>query len=128
MTTASSRWLSRALAMLAGFCSFGLALAQPQADTLRIRLNADIRSTDPGINRDNNTDAVMMHVLEGLVAYREDASVAPLLAQSVSTSADGRIYTFKLRQGVKFHNGAPLKADDVLFAWNRYMTPANNRR
>ncbi len=128
MTTAPSRWLSQGLALFAGFCSVGLAQAQAQPDTLRIRLNADIRSTDPGINRDNNTDAVMMHVLEGLVAYREDASVAPLLAQSVSTSADGKTYTFKLRQGVKFHNGAPLTADDVLFAWNRYMLPANNWR
>ena len=114
--------------MLGWLAASPLVHAQPQADTLRVRLNADIRSTDPGFNRDFNTDAVVTHVVEGLVAYREDSSVGPLLAQSVATSDDGRTYTFKLRQGIKFQNGAPLTADDVVFAWKRYMTPANNWR
>jgi len=103
--------------------------AQPQAGTLRMHLKADIRGTDPSsANRDANTDAVLAHLFEGLVAYREDAGVGPLLAQSVEQSEDGLTYTFKLRPGVKFHNGAPLVADDVLFAWQRYMAPANNWR
>ena len=107
----------------------GAALAQPQAGTLRVHFKADMRGTDPAsANRDANTDAVLAHLFEGLVAYREDASAGPLLAQSVDQSKDGLTYTFKLRQGVKFHNGAPLTADDVVFAWNRYMTPANNWR
>ncbi|HSV53184.1 MAG TPA: ABC transporter substrate-binding protein [Burkholderiaceae bacterium] len=114
--------------VLLGCCLAAGALAQPQANMLRVRLNADIRSTDPGLNRDSNTDGVMMHMVEGLVAYREDTSVGPLLAQSVDVSPDGKTYTFKLRQGLKFHNGAPLTADDVLFAWNRYMKPENNWR
>jgi len=104
------------------------SLAQSQQNTLRIRLNADIRSTDPGMNRDANTDAVVLHMVEGLVAYREDTSVAPLLAQSIQVSPDGKVYTFKLRPNLKFHNGAPVTADDVLFAWNRYMKPENNWR
>jgi len=116
------------MALLAGFSFAAAALAQPAAGTLRVRLNADIRSTDPGLNRDANTDGVMMHIMEGLVAYREDASVGPLLAESVQVSPDGKTYTFKLRQGLKFSNGAPLTAEDVLFSWNRYMTPANNWR
>lgn len=103
-------------------------VARADGDTLRLRLNADIRSTDPGLNRDGNTDAVVLHVVEGLVAFREDTSVAPLLATSVDISPDGRTYTFTLRDGVKFHNGAPLTADDVVFAWKRYTDPANNWR
>ena len=129
MATSCARMILRAA--LAAWLVCGLAapaLAQPQADTLRIRLNADIRSTDPGVNRDFNTDTVMMHIVEGLVAYREDATVGPLLAQSVDVSPDGKTYTFKLRSGVKFSNGAPLTADDVLFAWNRYMKPETHWR
>ncbi len=61
------------------------------------RLNSDIRTTEPGTNRDENTDAVVLHMVEGLVAFREDASVGPLLADSWVVSADGRTYTFKLR-------------------------------
>ena len=98
------------------------------SDMLRIRLNSDIRSTEPGMNRDENTDAVVMHVVEGLVAYREDASIGPMLARSIEIAPDGLTYTFKLREGVKFHNGAPLSADDVLFAWKRYLDPQNNWR
>ncbi|ROZ64187.1 ABC transporter substrate-binding protein [Ramlibacter sp. WS9] len=117
------------LASLAAALCIGPALAQPQAGLLRVHSKADIRSTDPGsANRDSVTDGVLMHVVEGLVAYREDASIGPMLAQSYQMSPDGRTYTFKLRQGVKFSNGAPLTADDVLFAWKRYMTPANNWR
>lgn len=117
-----------AAALLAGCALAASAHAQPSAGTLRVRMNADIRSTDPGLNRDGNTDAVMMHIVEGLVAYREDTSVGPMLAQSVDVSKDGKVYTFKLRPGVKFHNGAPLTAEDVVASWNRYMKPANNWR
>lgn len=112
------------------FCAAGLAAASASAndDVLRIRLNADIRSSEPGVNRDANTDAVIPHVVEGLVAYNEDASIGNLLAESVSVSADGKQYTFKLRHGVKFHDGSTLTAQDVLFSWNRYMDPKRGWR
>jgi peptide/nickel transport system substrate-binding protein len=52
-------------------------------------------------------------MIEGLVGYKDDGTPAPLLAQSFDVSKDGKTYTFKLRPGVKFHNGAPLTAEDV---------------
>ncbi|MFN8928268.1 MAG: ABC transporter substrate-binding protein, partial [Rhodospirillales bacterium] len=115
-------------ALLASTVGIGAAGAQPAADTLRVRLNADIRSTDPGVNRDANSDAVVMHMVEGLVAFREDTSVGPMLAESVTVAPDGLAYTFRLRDGVRFHNGAPLTAEDVAFAWKRYMDPATQWR
>jgi peptide/nickel transport system substrate-binding protein len=118
-----SLWLAAAGCMLSSGAN-----AQPQENTFRIRLNADIRSTDPGVNRDANTDYVMAHLLEGLVAFKEDTTVGLLLAQSVNTSPDGKTYTFKLRPGLKFSNGAPLTADDVVFSWNRYMKPETGWR
>lgn len=93
---------------------------------IQVGINGDIRSTDPGVNRDENTDAVVMHVVEGLVAYREDATVGPMLAESISVSDDGRSYRFKLRDGVRFHNGAPLTAAEVLWTWHRYLIPRRN--
>ena len=82
--------------------ALGAAFAQAQAaGTLRVGLNADIRSTEPGVNRDENTDTVMLHIVEGLVAHREDASVGPLLAKEVQVSNEGQTYTFKLRDGVR---------------------------
>lgn len=95
---------------------------------IRVALNADIRSTDPGVNRDGNTDMVMLHMMEGLVAYREDTSVGPLLAEKVEISPDGLAYTFTLRRGVRFHNGATLTSADVKFVWERYLRPETNWR
>ncbi len=112
--------------LLAG--SIVSASAQQAHDTLRIRLNADIRSLDPGTNRDGNTDVIQAHLYEGLVAFKEDASVGPMLAKSIDVSPDGRTYTFVLRDGVTFSNGEPLTSGDVLFAWKRYTDPATGWR
>jgi peptide/nickel transport system substrate-binding protein len=98
------------------------------AQTVNVAMNADIRSLNPGVNRDDNTDGVVLHIVEGLVALRENGAVGPLLAEKVAVSPDGLTYTFALRQGVKFHNGAPLTAADVVWTWNRYMNPKSDWR
>lgn len=105
------------------------ALSVPAAaSAIRIALNADIRSVNPGVNRDDNSDAVTLHMVEGLVAYGDDAQVKPLLAETVALSADGLTYTFTLRRNVTFHNGAPLTAEDVTWNWARYMDPKTEWR
>jgi peptide/nickel transport system substrate-binding protein len=119
-----------------GLATLALAaacLAAPSADaagggTLRTRMNADIRSTDPGTNRDGNTDGVVAHMVEGLVAFREDTSIGPMLADSWTISEDGKTYTFALRRGVKFHNGATMTADDVVWSFKRWLDPATQWR
>lgn len=112
-----------AMAMLAG----GLA-AQPAAaqDTLRTMLSSDIRGLMPGISPDNSTGTVLQNIYEGLVAWRADGSVAPMLAEKIETSADGLSVTFTLRQGVRFHNGAPLTAKEVAWTWERFLDPKQN--
>ena len=91
------------------------------ARDLNVGQSSDIRSNIPGVNRDGNTDSVMLHIVEGLVGYTENGDVKPLLAKSVEVSEDGLSYTFKLREDVKFHNGSSLTAEDVVWNWNRYM-------
>ncbi|HYF55428.1 MAG TPA: ABC transporter substrate-binding protein [Salinarimonas sp.] len=98
------------------------------AQTLTIASKADIRGTNPGVNRDGETDAVAFHMVEGLVAYQEGGTVGPMLAEAVELSSDGRTYTFRLRKGVKFHNGAEMTSADVLWSWNRYMDPKTDWR
>jgi len=106
---------------------FGLS-ALANAVTLRIHQDADIRSTDPGVNRDGNTDFVVLHMVEGLVGYDAQGQPKPLLAERVDVSADGLTYTFALRRGVKFHNGKTLTSDDVLWSWRRYTDPKTGWR
>lgn len=118
-----------ALAVGAGFFLFVRpAPPAPGGLVLRARLNADIVSSDPGMKRDANTDAVLLHVVEGLVAAREDGSVGPMLASSWTVSADGRSYRFALRPGIRFHNGAPLTATDVKWSLDRYLAPGSRWR
>jgi peptide/nickel transport system substrate-binding protein len=103
------------------------ASAQPapqQGGTLNIALNSDIRSLEPGINRDSNTDRVMHSIFEGLVAYRDDLTVGPQLADSWTISADGLTYTFKLRDGATFHNGRPVTSTEVKWSWDRQFANA----
>ncbi|WP_306007051.1 ABC transporter substrate-binding protein [Aquicoccus porphyridii] len=88
------------------------------ADTLVVRLNSDIRGTD-GVNRDANTDTVLHHVFETLVAFRDDLTVGPLLAESWEVSEDGKTYSFTLREGAMFHNGDPVTSQDVKWNWER---------
>ncbi|MGK9233479.1 ABC transporter substrate-binding protein [Inquilinus limosus] len=116
------------LALAAALASTVPAWAAPPSDTIRVALNGDLRSTDPGTKRDDNTDAVILHVVEGLVAYREDATVGPMLADSVAVSDDGKTYTFKLRDGVKFQNGAPMTSAEVVWSWKRWLDPKTEWR
>ena len=83
-----------------------------------VGLTADIRSTNPGVNRDDNTDGVLLNVVEGLVGYDEGGDVKPLLAKTVTVSPDGTLYAFGLRDGVRFHNGKELtSATKICLTW-----------
>ncbi|MFB9950586.1 ABC transporter substrate-binding protein [Rhizobium puerariae] len=108
--------------LLAGVAVLALASGTAARD-ITIAQSSDLRSANPGVNRDGNTDGVILHIVEGLVGYNNSGEVKPLIARSVDTSADGLTYTFKLRSDVKFHNGKPLIADDVVWNWTRYLKP-----
>src|SRR5262249_9099520 len=58
-----------------------------------------------------------------LVEWGADGKLEPSLAESWTTSADGKTWTFKLRQGVKFHNGREFVADDVKYTYERVLDP-----
>ena len=57
----------------------------------------------------------MPKVYEGLFDYANDGSMVPVLAESFDMSADGKTVTFKLRKGVKWHDGKPFTSADVQF-------------
>ncbi len=106
----------------------GSTPATASPTTITVRIPADLRSIVPGVNRDNNTDGIMAQIVEGLVAYGEDGQPKPMLADKIDVSPDGRTYTFTLREGVKFHDGKSLTADDVIASWNYYVDPKHEWR
>lgn len=67
-------------------------------------------------------------ILEGLVAAGEGAGVVPMLAEGWEISADGRTYTFRLREGVRFHNGRVLTSDDVIYSIRRTLRESSAGR
>jgi len=121
----SRRWLG-AIALVTPV--LGVMAAQVNATALRVHISMDIRSTNPGVNRDGNTDGVVLHMVEGLVGYDAQGLPKPLLAERIVVSDDGLRYTFHLRPNVTFHNGQALTADDVLWSWQRYMNPKTGWR
>src|SRR5690625_427927 len=60
------------------------------------------------------------HIFEGLMALTEDYESVPMLAESVDESDDGLTYTFHLREGVMFHNGQEMTAEDVIASMERW--------
>jgi peptide/nickel transport system substrate-binding protein len=64
-------------------------------------------------------EIVHYNVLEGLTRINVDGTVSPLLAESWTMDPDGRSYTFKLKRGVKFHDGEAFDASDVKFSFER---------
>ncbi|MDU8943034.1 ABC transporter substrate-binding protein [Ovoidimarina sediminis] len=64
-------------------------------------------------------EVVYANVFEGLTRYQSDGSIAPGLAESWEISDDGLTYTFNLREGVTFHDGAAFTAEDVKFSLDR---------
>src|SRR5215469_1881215 len=115
------------LAVVLALLSFAVPAMRAQT-VLRTRLSSDILSLDPGTLRDDNTDAVEMHMIEGLVASREDGSIGPMLASSWTISPDGKTYTFLLRHDVHFHNGSLLMSKEVVWSLHRYLKPETHWR
>lgn len=74
---------------------------------------------DPHLAVAAGTSEMMFNVYEGLLKPNEKGEVYPAIAESYEISKDGLTYTFKLRQGVKFHNGNLLTAQDVKYSYDR---------
>ncbi|MFJ2992909.1 ABC transporter substrate-binding protein [Pandoraea sp. NPDC087047] len=91
---------------------------------IRFAISTDTPTSMPGsILRNTATDTVLAHVVESLVALRDDMSIGPMLADSWDISPDGKTYTFHLRHGVHFHNGKLMTAADVKWSYEYFMNP-----
>ncbi|MBP3886208.1 MAG: ABC transporter substrate-binding protein [Cellulosilyticum sp.] len=94
------------------------------AETLVFAQGAEPRGLDPAYVDDGESSKVIVNVYEGLLAYAEDSTeVEPCLAESWEISEDGLTYTFKLRQGVKFHDGTDFNAEAVKINIDRQLPP-----
>ena len=98
----------------------GAVLAQRKKDTLVLAMTLEPPGLDPTAGAAAAIgEVVHYNVLETLTKIRADSTIAPLLALSWTVTPDNKTWAFKLRPGVKFHNGEPFNAATVKFAFER---------
>ncbi len=108
--------LMNALAALA----LGATAALAAKDTISLGMVLEPPNLDPTAGAAAAIDEVVYaNIFEGLTRFGPDGSVRPALAESWEISDDGRVYTFTLHGGVKFHDGTPMEATDVKFSLDR---------
>jgi ABC-type transport system substrate-binding protein len=90
---------------------------KPEENVFRIAFPADILTLNPFTATDLRSIWVLGLIYEPLVALSPDLRVVPWLAERWEVSPDGKVYTFYLKRGVRFHDGKELTADDVVFTY-----------
>ncbi|MCE6959836.1 ABC transporter substrate-binding protein [Cereibacter sphaeroides] len=93
--------------------------------TITITYKDDVATLDPAIGYDWQNWSMIKSLFDGLMDYVPGTTeLRPGLAESYEISEDGLTYTFKLRPGVKFHNGREMVAEDVKYSLDRVTLPA----
>lgn len=91
---------------------------------LRAATDAEWTGLDPHVASTISSFVVIGNVVEGLTYLNDNMELEPLLAESWALSEDKLTWTFQLREGVTFSNGAPFNAESVVYSMNRILDPA----
>ncbi|MEQ5828133.1 ABC transporter substrate-binding protein [Sulfitobacter sp. NFXS29] len=115
--------MNRLNRLMTGVASAALAVVATSAfakDDITVAMQLEPPHLDPTSAAAGAIDSVLYtNVFEGLTRFMGDGSVVPGLAESWAISEDGLTYTFKLREGVTFHDGTTMDAEDVKFTLDR---------
>ncbi len=133
MQSTGNRWLATlAATALVLVTTLGAvdAAAQPKKDTIVLGM---VLEPAPGLDPTMAPAAaigevVHMSILEGLTKIHMDGKITPLLAESWTIDPDGKVYTFRLRKGVKFHDGETFDSSDVKFSFDRAKAPGSTNK
>mgnify|MGYP001555813065 CR=1 FL=1 len=102
-----------------------MAASPVQADDLTIALASEPTSIDPHFHNLTPNNAMVMHMFQTLVIFDAKQKTTPGLAVSWK-AIDDLTWEFKLRPDVKFHDGSPFTADDVVFTFERAVNVPNS--
>ena len=98
-----------------------------QAKTFKFAFQGDLQSLDPHELNESFQNSCLGNVYEGLVRYTADLKIEPCLAEKWEVMEPTR-WRFYLRKGVKFHNGNPFTADDVIATYHRTMSEGSDHK
>jgi peptide/nickel transport system substrate-binding protein len=102
-----------------GFAALLSWPAAAQEKVFRYATTGDILGLDPHVNNEGPTNTMKDNIYGRLAHRLPDLSIEPDLATGWELGDDGITWTFKLREGVTFHNGNPFNADDVVYSFKR---------
>ena len=105
--------------LIVGFCAPVVAWGQEKP--LVISFEGDAATLDPHGRNETTTTTIQRHVYENLLGFDANLKIIPELAESWKL-IDDNTWEFRLRKGVKFHNGEPLNAEAVKFSLERCKT------
>lgn len=112
-----------ALALLAAPAALAADMAK-QGGSMVVTYKDDVSTLDPAIGYDWQNWSMIKSLFDGLMDYKPGTTeLVPDLAESYEISDDGTVFTFKLRQGVKFHNGRELTSADIKYSIERVVNP-----
>lgn len=105
-----------------------LSLGAAEAQTLTIGMGVEPVKVDPADVSDNPSETICHHIYEGLIGFKKGTlELENRLAESYKISEDGKIWEFKLREGISFHSGNPFNAESVKHHFDRVLTGKLNR-
>ncbi|TMI71525.1 MAG: peptide ABC transporter substrate-binding protein [Bacillati bacterium ANGP1] len=107
--------------LIGALAATSVTAAPQRGGTLRVGLNADPPNLDPHQSTAAVDRQVFQNLYDKLVDINQNLEIVPMLATSWQIADGGRTYTFKLRQGVVFHDGTPFNAEAVKFNFERML-------
>jgi len=115
---------SRVLGLVLAVGLLAPAAAQEQGGSIVVTYRDDIATLDPAIGYDWQNWSIIKGMFDGMMDYEPGTTtLRPHLAEDYTVSEDGTTYTFTLREGVRFHNGREMVADDVKYSLERTLNP-----
>ena len=114
--------------MVLTLASCGGGASKAEGSNLNLCFASEPQTIDPALNSSVDGAVMILHMFEGLLKWVDDgkgkAKLAPGMATEWSTSDDGLVWTFNLREGALWSDGEPVKAGDFVYAWQRLVDPA----
>ncbi len=98
----------------------------PKGNSVTVGIAQDLSNLDPQLAATAGVREVLFNIFEGLVKASPDGSLTGAVASDYEISADGRTYTFTLREGVTFHNGEAVTVEDVVYSLERCAGSEND--
>ena len=113
----------RVLLASVGMCLVLFPLTAEAVSPVEVRwgVEMEVKSLEPGFESNNWERVLMPNLYDPLVFPDPKKTLKPWIAESWDVSSDGKIYTFKVRKGIKFHDGSEVTAEDVAFSMERLL-------